>query len=376
MCWRVLGAFLFVMSLLVGCARPVMPPTPTSLPSPIPPTIVPSPTGVPTDALPSLAPATPTDPVTETPVPTAAPGLGDTPTLALQTLSSPESTPTPFGVVAPIGVMIDNDPHARPQTGLNAADVVYEMVAEFDLTRFLALYFVGAPKLVGSIRSTRPYFAQAMGEYGGGLVHCLDVPGTIAVLDAANVFNFDLCRRSGEEGAIRMSTRPMPFNLYVNAALLQSELRLRPPRRAAALAADRAPLAGGATNASGVDLDYSETHRVSWVWDGQSYERAQDGARHLTIDGDVVTTKVIVVQRAATRPTSYFGDGGYHVVDLIGGGSGLILANGKSVPARWSRASLDAPTIYLDDNGRSIPLPPGRVFIEVVPAGSRVEIRG
>jgi hypothetical protein len=368
--WLLPGAILLVVTLLTACGRAVLPPTPTAPPTPVPPTVLPSPTDVPTEVPPTLVVATPdpegTPSPTETPVPTVAPAEAPT---------QPSATLTPFGVVAPIGVMIDNDPHARPQTGLNAADVVYEIAAEFDLTRFLAVYFAKAPTLVGSIRSTRPYFAQAMGEYGGGLVHCLDVPGTSAALDVANVFNFDLCRGSGEEGAIRVAARLMPFNLFVNAAVLQSELRLRPPRRAAALAADRVLLADGASNASGVDIAYAEMHRVSWAWNGQSYERAQDGAPHLAADGSVVTTDVIVVQRAATRPARYFGEGGYHVVDLIGSGNGLILANGKSVALRWSRANAESPTIYLDANGQSIPLPPGRVFIEVVPTGSRVEVR-
>jgi hypothetical protein len=360
---------LLGLALLAACVRPSATPTPTDPPAPIPTTVAPSPTEVPTVLPPTLVAATPTDLPTEVVVPTVAATATPLPP------GVPSPTATPFGVVAPIGVMIDNDPHARPQTGLNSADVVYEIVAEFDLTRFLAVYFVNAPTKVGSIRSTRPYFAQMMAEYGGGLVHCLDVPGTIAALDSGNVYNFDLCRGHGEEGAIRVIARAMPFNLFVNAALLQAELRQRPPRRAAALVAGRAPLGSGGRDASGVDIVYAEGHRVSWGWSGQTYERAQDGASHLTADGSVVTTDVVVVQRAATRPTRYFGDGGYHVVDLIGGGNGLILANGKSVPVRWSRASLDAPTIYLDANGQSIPLPPGRIFIQVVPTNSRVDLR-
>jgi hypothetical protein len=270
--------------------------------------------------------------------------------------------------------MIDNDPHARPQTGLLAADVVYEIVAEFDLTRFLAVFFVNAPDRVGSIRSTRPYFAQAMTEYGGGLVHCLDVPGVAAALDAGNTFNFDLCRSEGAEGAIRVSTRASPFNLYVNARLLQGELVQRPPRRAAALTT-RTALPTSAAAAGGVDIVYAEGHRVSWVWNGQLYERTQDGAPHVMADGNLVNTDVVVIQRAVTRPARYFGEGGYHAVDLIGSGSGLILASGKSVSMRWSRTSVQSSTTYLDANGQAILLPPGRVFIQVIPANSRVDLR-
>lgn len=292
---------------------------------------------------------------------------------------SPTATPTPFKELGAIGVMIDDDPSARPQTGLNAASVVYEMVAEFNLTRLMAVYFVDAPTTVGSMRSTRPYFATAMTEYGGGLVHCLDVPGVTSVLSQGNVFDFDVCRGAGGEGAFRVSNRAAPFNLYANAALLQGELRLRPPRPAAALL-PRQSLPASASMANGVSIVYpfyltADEHTVDWTWNGQVYERAQDGAPHREPDGKVVTTNVIVVQRAQTRPTSYFGDAGYHVVDLIGSGDALVLAGGRSLPVRWKRTGLGQPTVFTTAAGQALPLPPGRIFFEVVPTNAEVDLK-
>jgi len=315
--------------------------------------------------MPTPVPPTPTE--MSTPNPAPIPG----------TLTA---TPTPFKEVAAIGVMIDDDPHARPQTGFNAASVVYEMPAEFNLTRFLAIYFVDAPKVVGSIRSTRPYYATAMTEYGGGLVHCLDVPGVSSILDQGNVFNFDLCRGAGEEGAFRVSYRPAPFNLYVNASLLQGELRLRPPRHAAALL-PRLPLPANASEATGISIVYpydpaAYEHTVAWTWNGQVYERQQDGDVHREADGSVVTTDVIVVQRTEIRPTRYFGEAGYHIVDLIGSGDALVLAGGRSLPAHWKRASITQPTVFTDASGKALALPPGRVFFEVVPSDAKVDVKG
>src|SRR5439155_4900125 len=183
--------------------------------------------------------------------------------------------------------------HARPQTGLSEADVVYEMVAEFSLTRFLVIYFDGAPKVVGSMRSTRPYFALAMTEYGGGLVHCLDVPGVTSILAGGNVYNFDVCHGDGGEAAFRSSDRVAPFNLYVNARTLAGELRQRPPRRAPALQ-PRQPLPDTAPEAQGVLVLYPEGHSVRWTWDGHVYERRQDGGPHVDGAGDVINTDGVV----------------------------------------------------------------------------------
>ena len=355
-----------MLVLLAACAqRPAAPPTSTPVaqatdsaaPTVPPPTATLPP---PTDTPP---PPTPTD------VPASTPFAGTT-----------TASPTPLASVAAIGVMIDNDPHARPQTGLNAASVVYEMPAEFNLTRFLAIYFANAPKTVGSIRSTRPYFATVMTEYGGGLVHCLDVPGVSTILDQGNVFNFDLCRGAGEEGAFRVSSRPAPFNLYVNAALLQGELRLRPPRHAAALL-QRAPLPSTASDATSVSIVYpypehpEYAHTVQWSWNGQAYERQQDGDVHREADGTVVTTDVVVVQRTRVLPTRYFGEAGYHVVDLIGSGDATILAGGKSLSVHWKRTGIDQPTVFTDAAGHTLALPTGRVFFDVVPTDAKVDVR-
>ncbi|MGH7861637.1 MAG: DUF3048 domain-containing protein [Candidatus Dormibacteraceae bacterium] len=354
---------------LAACAgQPALPVTPAVQPAdPATPTL-PLPTA-------TLAPSPTPSPMPPTSTATAAATATVTPTAVP---SAPTATPTPFKALGAIGVMIDNDPSARPQTGLSGANVVYEMVAEFNLTRFLAVYFVDAPTTVGSMRSTRPYFAAAMTEYGGGLVHCLDVPGVTKILDQGNVFNFDVCHGAGEEGAFRVSSRVAPFNLYANAALLQGELRLRPPRPAAALLPRRS-LPSGAMATKGVSIVYpfypaADEHTVDWTWNGQVYTRQQDGAPHRAADGRVVTTDVIVVQRAQTRPTSYFGDAGYHVVDLIGSGDALLLAEGRSQPAHWQRASPGQPTIFTTADGQVLPLPPGRIFFEVVPTNAEVDL--
>ena len=261
--------------------------------------------------------------------------------------------------------MIDNDPNARPQTGLNAADVVYEIVAEFDLTRFLAIYFANAPTNVGSIRSTRPYFAMAMTDYGGGLVHCLDVPGAASILVQGTTYDYNLCRGSGGEAAIRITSRIAPFNLYVNARMLADELNQHPARSAPALLA-RVPLDASGTSATHIEINHPTPHVIIWDWNGSVYLRQQDGQRHLDANGDQISTDVIVIQRAQEQPTRYFGEAGYHIVGLTGSGDGTVLAGGGSVKIHWSRAGVTSSTIFVDSAGRPFLLPPGRVFIEVV----------
>ena len=60
----------------------------------------------------------------------------------------------------PIIVTINNHPLARPQSGIADADIIYEMLAEGNVTRFLALYQSEIPEEVGPVRSARDYFVD------------------------------------------------------------------------------------------------------------------------------------------------------------------------------------------------------------------------
>ncbi len=70
-----------------------------------------------------------------------------------------------------IAVMVNNHSKARPQSGLNQADMVYEILAEGMITRFLAVYHSQEPEIVGPIRSIRPYYLDIMKGLDALIVH-------------------------------------------------------------------------------------------------------------------------------------------------------------------------------------------------------------
>src|SRR5882724_2850046 len=65
----------------------------------------------------------------------------------------------------PLGVMIENHFDARPQSGINAADVTYEAVAEGGITRTLNVFYCQDAGIVGPVRSARTYFLDYISEY-------------------------------------------------------------------------------------------------------------------------------------------------------------------------------------------------------------------
>ena len=55
-----------------------------------------------------------------------------------------------------IAFKVDNNLNARPQSGLQEADTVMEILVEGGMTRFLAFYMDKTSSYVGPIRSARP----------------------------------------------------------------------------------------------------------------------------------------------------------------------------------------------------------------------------
>src|SRR3972149_710409 len=137
---------------------------------------------------------------TPTPVPTAAPSPTPPPTeptLLDGVLVYPEQLAEIQGRL-PLAVMFDNFVDARPQVGLEKADLVFEVVAEGGITRFLGVFWRGGPGRVVPVRSARVYYLDWAAELDAVYVHwgsakssgAADVPSAIARLDLRHLDGF------------------------------------------------------------------------------------------------------------------------------------------------------------------------------------------
>ncbi|GAF86264.1 unnamed protein product, partial [marine sediment metagenome] len=88
----------------------------------------------------------------------------------ITTLPEVKEKESPFGS-RPLSIMVENSEGARPQSGLDKANIVYEALAEGGITRFLAIYYDQDAEEVGPIRSARPYFVSKSLEHQAIYVH-------------------------------------------------------------------------------------------------------------------------------------------------------------------------------------------------------------
>jgi hypothetical protein len=269
----------------------------------------------------------------------------------------------------PALVQIDNAPFARPQAGLQGADLVYEYLTEYDISRFTAVFFSDPPALVGPVRSARlvsiplqqslqgALFCSGAGDYVLGQLWAQKIPMHINDYSAGGVF-------------FRDNRRFAPHNLMLPGPALDQHRRdfqLPTPGYVLAPAAPDQALPG----ASGAPAISVPSHGVRWQASGSEYLRWDDGRPFGDANtGQQVHAKNVIIQFVPTRLTDIVEDvnGGAKTLqyELTGEGRALYYANGGVVEGRWRHPDAKEPVEYLDAAGNLMRLNSGLTWVHVV----------
>ncbi len=274
----------------------------------------------------------------------------------------------------PVAVMVDHDPRARPQSGLGATCLVYEVPVEARFPRLMAVFAEGSPGRVGPVRSVRPAFLQLAAELGAVVAHAGASESAYRYIrshGAPTVNEF-----SNPQAFWRDRSRRMPHNLYTSL----SRLRELMVRKGLAGAVSRPPverLAYGLPEglpASEVEIPYPAGYRVRFVYRNEAYERVvADQLQRDEATGMPLRVGSVVIQFARWRGWRA-GRVDVSEVTLVGHGRGLALLGGRVVEVRWRKPSEGSPTVFVDASGRGLLLP-GPVWVSVVPQDLPVAVR-
>ncbi len=275
-------------------------------------------------------------------------------------------------------VKIDNAPLARPQVGLNEADVVFEEAVEGGVTRFAALYHSRDAPVVGPVRSARStdiFIASALNRplfaYSGAS------PPFQALIARAPLVDVGVDRFPGDYR--RQGDRRAPYNQFSSTPALfaHAPAGSGPPPRLFAFRA-MGEDAAGASPAAGVNIEYRGriVTSVQYRWDpaAASWKRSQDGGPHVDNANVQVAPRNVVVQLVNYRSTGHRDRSGADVpeAELVGEGEAWVFTDGKVVKGRWRKTSPQAVTQYLDRSGAPVPMTPGQTWVELPVAGSAI----
>jgi hypothetical protein len=284
----------------------------------------------------------------------------------------------------PLFVAIDDNKIARPQSGFNAASVIWQAPADGYETRYLLGFQELDAPTIGPVRSGRLYLAQWAAEWRGALAHYGGDRLTRAWMtaNAGSLFT-DIDGLGTGNGAFhRISTRVAPHNAYTSTAdlretalrlggptVLDSAVHLRPFR-------DDSPSSTWAASQS-ITVPYN-TGKVGYRYDAKAnlYLRSISGKAHIDpADGAQVTARTVVVLYMTFRTDSTIEPGHNRpVLGFVGSGKAQYFMEGHVVDGTWSKAGEGDPTLFLGPDGTELPLLRGRLIIQVVPIGTKVTV--
>ena len=265
---------------------------------------------------------------------------------------------------------IDNHPGARPQTGLNKADIVFEENVE-SLTRFAAVFQSQGSDPVGPLRSGRtqdidilgslnkPLFAWSGGNY---LV--------TKAINASDLVNVGYSASHGKGGYYREKTMKAPHNLFAKTSnlwtLAPAGSSAPKPQFLYRSASDAKPSTSTAIDGAKISM-YNV--RVYWKWDAATgnFVRSSDNSKrvlepHMTDDGQVNTKNVVVLYVTYVRSKA---DRKSPNALTTGEGTGFVMTDGGIIPVKWTRANREVPFSLIDANNQYIRLTPGRTWVEL-----------
>lgn len=282
-------------------------------------------------------------------------------------------------LVRPLAVTVENSPNARPQSGLKDADVVYEMLAEGGITRFLAIYQHGQAENIGPIRSARHYSAYLAHDFDGVYVHVGGSPMGLDYVRQREVENLDAFYIATGE-FWRTSDRRAPHNLYSSTDNMRNLLEERNLERKPNFSpwpfveADQ-PLSEGLA-ASEVNIMYPlQISQVRYVYNKSDnmYYRYMAGKPHLDRQSESqLTAANIIVQFVNTNAIPGDTEGRLNI-QVVGQGRALVFSNGYAYEAVWEKSGKRDRTVFKSSDGKEISLVPGQTWIQLVRTNTQVD---
>lgn len=263
-----------------------------------------------------------------------------------------------------LGVKVDNAAVARPQRGLEQADLVYVEPVEGGLSRLLAIYQSQSPPVVGPVRSTRASDVELLANFGRPALAFSGAAASVGALVArAPVLDVSALARPSDYRRDRR--RQIPHNLYGDANLLRQG---GAPPRDIGFRFGPAPSGGRPAETTGVT--YSATAiGVQWLPAEARWVFSMDGAPLTSASGPRPSAATVVLQRVAVRDAGVRDAAGSPspFAATVGSGDAVVLRDGLAFNGSWSRPTPEAITTFTLPDGSPLTFAPGPVWVVLVP---------
>lgn len=271
-----------------------------------------------------------------------------------------------------VGVMIENSPDARPQSGLNKAGVVFEAIAEGGITRFLTLFQEDQPDHIGPVRSVRPYYVDWLQGFDAAIAHVGGSAEALAKIKSDGVKDLDQFANSGPYH--RVSNRYAPHNMYSSVSGLADLSKSKGWTKSTFTGFPRKPeAASSAPTARSIDIKVSSAlYNVHYDYDAatNSYKRVLGGRAHIDERSkEQISPKVVI---GLVVPYSIHADRVHSVYRTIGSGTAYIFQDGIMTEATWEKTAAKSQITFKDASGKPIAINAGQTWLTATAVNSNV----
>lgn len=306
----------------------------------------------------------------------------------------------------PLAVIIENHTEARPQSGLRSADIVYEVVVEGGITRFMGMFYCGVASgniNLSPVRSARTYFLDWVSEYDalynhvGGAGKCNDPTvdekaKALCQIDRYGIKDMDqfgisypTCFRNPDRlGKTVATEHTMVCSTSGLYTVAESRDWTNVDEDGVAwdedftswkfADGDKAKAVADSSKISFGFWDGYKDFNVVWDYDKttNSYKRTMGGEAHIDFETkEQITAKNVIVQM--TKETGPVDEHKHLLYETIGSGDAYIFKNGEAIEGSWSKKKRTSRTLFFDADDKEIEFVPGQIWIEVVPKGKKVD---
>lgn len=282
----------------------------------------------------------------------------------------------------PYAIMINNVEGARKlQSGLQDAYMVYELMVEGGITRYLALFLDQTTERIGSIRSARHYYLDYALENDAIYVHHGYSPQAREDWSKLGVDRIEV-NESTTGWRDKSASKTYEFTLFTNIEKLGKGIQSKRTERNKDLllnySVDNIDISQmeGAIPANKVDIKYSSNTTTNYEYDTDNniyFRSVNNKSQNDYVTGKQLTVKNIIVYKV--KYSNIQGDNkGRQTIDNVGNGTGYYISNGYAVPITWKKDSRSSATIYKYNNGKEIQVNDGNTFIQIMPDNQTLAI--
>lgn len=283
----------------------------------------------------------------------------------------------------PYAVMINNISVARPlQSGLQDAYIIYEMIVEGGITRYMALFLDQETARIGSVRSARHYYLDYALENDAIYVHhgqsseaesdFKKLPLDRIVVSSNKTGWRDTSLNVSSEHTLFTSIEKLKNGLGSKRTTRNNDLLLD-------YSADSLDLANkkDSKEATSVSIKYSNATTSSYEYDAENkvYKRFVNGKEHTDyVTKEQYTFKNIITYQVKNTDINDGWNKGKQTLDNIGSGTGYYISEGMAVPITWEKKDRASQTIYKFADGEELVVNDGNTFIQIQPEGQKLTI--